>query len=406
MSPTLSLLSREDCEKILHRSVDSGQLLSYKIRKFHDDVAGFLGEHYQLTLKYNTKNTTNQSTYFIKALPLGNLNQLDYVQESGIFRKEVILYQNLLTELIKIGNFGPKCYFIKDSCIVLEDMKAKGFEMMPKEEYLDDLHCIAMLKTLAKYHSSTIIYERKRNIKLDEKFQEEIKETCFSFIEGQPRHKWCVCVTKCVNDLIKLLPIENCDAICAKFEKFVFEKMPQMLAPSKQFTNVLTHDDLWCNNLLFNDKPECVFVDFQLARYTPPALDFLISLFLNLQYSHVEENLSKFVDIYYSFLVEALKKNNLDERELSRREFDETLGFYKLAALTETAMYATHIYVSEKLSNEIVADFHSYNEFSFINRSKFAVKEFQDNSQYRDRLCGILKPLVEELNGAPPCRDL
>ncbi|EFA02038.1 uncharacterized protein LOC663958 [Tribolium castaneum] len=396
MSPTLSLLTREDCEKILHRSVDSpGQLLTHKIRKFNDNVAGFLGEHYQLTIKHTAKNNTTQSTYFVKALPLTNHNQLEYVQESGIFRKEVILYQNLLTELNKIGNFAPKCYFIKDSCIVLEDMKTKGFEMLQKEKYLDETHCIAMLKTLAKYHSSTIIYERKRNITLDQKFKEEIKEASFSFTEGQPRQKWCVCVTKCVNDLIKLLPIENCDTICAKFERFVFEKMPQMLAPSKQFVNVLTHDDLWCNNLLFNDKPECVFVDFQLVRYTPPALDFLISLFLNLPYTYAMDNFTKIVDIYYKFLVEELKKHNLDERELSRQEFDQTLDFYKLAALTETAMYASHIYISEKLSNEIVADFHAYNEFSFINRSKYAVKEFQENSHYRERVSSILKPLVE-----------
>lgn len=393
-----SLLTREDCEKILHRSVDSPtQLLTYKIKKYHDDVAGFLGDHFLLTIKYTTNNTTTQKTYFMKALPQDNLNQLHYVQESGVFKKEVILYQNLLSELLKIGNFGPKCFFTKDNCIVLEDMRSRGFAMLPKEHYLDDLHCIAMLKTLAKYHSATIIYERKRNIRLDQKFKEEIKEACFSFIEGQPRQKWCVCVTKCINELIKLE--ENCDyeAICDKFTKFVFGKMPEMLAPSKIYTNVLTHDDLWCNNLLFNETPSCVFVDYQMARYTPPALDFLISLYLNLNCSYAENNLKKFVDIYYLYLLEELNKHNLEASELPRSQFEESLDFYKMAALTETAMYATHIYISEKLSNEIVADFHNYNEFSFINRSKFAVKEFKENSHYRKRLCGILKLLVNEI---------
>ena len=395
-----TLMSKEDCEKILRRSLDSpAHLLSFKITKFDDNVAGFLGDHLTLTIRFATNNTKSQTTYFLKTLPQFNNNQLDYVLEAGIFKKEVVLYQNLLSELLKIGHFGPRCFFVKDNVIVLENMNAKGFKMNPKVLYMTEDHCVAMLKTVAKYHASTLIYEHKRGLRLDEKFKYEIRETCFSFVEGQPRYKWLVSATKCATDLIRLMSLKkhDVDAVCESFHRFIFEEMEQIISPSRRFRNVLSHDDLWCNNLLFNDHNECVLVDFQLVRYTPPCMDFLTSLYLNLDCNYVENNIGAFADVYYSCLVEELKKHGLNSSELPKEEFLESLNWYRLPALVETVMYGTHIFISEALSNQIVADVAMYNEFSFINRSKFAVKEFRDNPQYRDRISAILTLLVETL---------
>jgi thiamine kinase-like enzyme len=198
--------------------------------------------------------------------------------------------------------------------------------------------------------------------------------------------------------VIKLLVQDpNRDEICDKLRRFVFEDMPVLIKPSERFRNVLTHDDLWCNNMLFNDRAECVFVDFQMSRYTPPAVDFLLALYVNLEPSYVETNLGRYVDFYYSSLEQELEKNNLDNSELPKTEFLKTLQHYKLMALTEVVMYGTHVYISEDLANQIVSDFNNYNEFSFINRSKFAIKEIRDNPQYRDRLTGVVAVLVKTL---------
>lgn len=401
MSQHVKIISSEDCKSILSRALNSPfHFVDYNIKKFSDDILGFLGEHFLLTVTFTRNKETIdshlQKTFFVKTLPIEDLQQVSYLEESGIFKKEVLLYKNLLPELLKISSFGPKCFLIKDSCLVLEDLQASGFRSLPTIKYLNGNNVTNMIINLANYHATTIIYEEENNIRLDKHFLNEIRETCFNFTKGQPRYNWCVTSTKCVCDLLELSGLCTDPKVLSRFEDFVFGEMPLLIQPSKKFRNVLSHDDLWVNNMLFKED-KCVFVDFQLARYTPPAFDFLTTLFLNLQEEDITENFSNLSDFYFKVFMQKLETHNLNENVFRKKDFENSLVTYRLAALTEAALFATIIYISNNLSAQIFENLESYNEFIFLNRSKFCCEEFKNNGNFRERVTNILRPLIKTL---------
>lgn len=405
-----SLLNKKDCENILNIYCKENQLkspqtpnirlLNYKITNYSDTIIGFLGSYYRLNLTFTINSgLVTEETFFIKCLPQTHQNKIDYVTGMGVFQKESLLYKNLLPQLLRIFAFGPRCYLIKPECIILEDLSSKKFKMATKCDYLNPEYCASALKSLAKFHATTLIFEEQKGFRLDEKYEEEIKEVCFSFSEDNPRKKWCDTVTQCVIDCIMLLPetlCKNPEDISRKLHDFVFNKVPDLMKPSKKYRNVLTHNDLWINNMLFDDDLNCVLVDFQLARYAPPAFDLLLTLYLNLERHYLEENFEKLVEYYFETLISELGKYKL-ENLISSLEFGESLQYFKLLALTEACMYGTTTFLSQEFSEELQSDFEQFQEFTLLNRSKYVVPEFRENWHFRNRFYTILLPLVEML---------
>lgn len=61
----------------------------------------------------------------------------------------------------------------------------------------------------------------------------------------------------------------------------------EMVNPSTKYCNVFCHRDIWGGNVFFSKSEPyekgAVFVDFQLCRYSPAAIDILMTLFLNMR---------------------------------------------------------------------------------------------------------------------------
>lgn len=403
MSLKIKILTRSDCEKILQNSIsETAKLQNFTLAPFSDKTIGFLGNYYRLTLTFFVKDHDESKTYFIKHIsPENNDFQTNLIREMEVFEKEALLYKNLLTHLLKIYPFGPLCYLIQPNCIVLEDLGERGFKMLPKKDYLKPEECGSLIKNLARFHATSIIFEEQNHFKIDEKFKDEIRECCYSFNEGRFRQKWCTIVTQCIIDIIELLPESDCKNtgnVTEKFRNYVFGDLPKLIRPSQKFRNVVTHDDLWRNNMLFTDSLECVFVDFQMARYTPPALDFFVTLFMNVEVNYLEKNLSYFIDFYYDTMRKILAKFDLDIDDLLPRNiFNQSLDVYKLPAFVEAVMYGTNTFISQQLADQILANDENLHTFMFTSRSKFIVKEYSENESFGNKFRSLLVPLIKIL---------
>ncbi|XP_044748248.1 uncharacterized protein LOC123309280 [Coccinella septempunctata] len=401
-------ITEKDCNRILeqHCGGSNFQIVKYEIDKASSRVMGYMGDHFRLKIHYqkNPDSRINTEVFFMKTEPLLNITQAKYVEEMGLFKKESLLYENLLSKLTAIAgsHFCPKCYLVKKNCIVLEDLSRKNFKM--KESYLNLEECESLVKCLAKFHSATIIYEEfnsrdGKNFRIDQIHKEEVREVAFSFVDGQPRCLWLSNNTKCVSDCIKFkLKLRDADSIIAKLRKVAFIDMKSFIGASDRFRNVLTHCDLWGNNFMMNDVLECKLIDFQLARYNPPAYDLMLALFLNTSNNLLQEHLGSLLDLYYSTFENMLLQYQLSAKEIFPKSlFFESVQYYKLPTLFEATFFTTNTLISPETSSYLLEDANRYHEFAFTNRSKYILEEYEKNESFRRGFLEVLMPLIELL---------
>lgn len=407
----MNTVTTEDCKAVLKNYFPNkyAKLINFKLCRLSDKTLGFLGEHVRLNITYkdNEGKEEKQLNLFVKCLPENNKNLREYVDEMKVFTKETLIYRDVLPNLLQVSKkkFAPKCYLAKSGeFLVLENLNEASFATQNGTFSLKQ--CMSVLKTLAAFHSSSIIYEEKQSrngtiFRFSEQTKSALQESTFSFTNGHVRQRWMENTTKALADCVQLYPqYKNNRQIVEKLWQFVRKDLQNLLKPSAMFRNVITHDDLWSNNIMFKKTTkgeiESILVDFQLARYTPPALDVLLFLYLNVESQLLEENKERFLDLYYKIFANNLSDHGLDPDAItSKSAFLDSLEVYNLPALYEAAMYGTNVYLSQELSKVIVSNQQVLEEFAFNNRSKYVIKEFEENASFKNRFSGVFIPLLE-----------
>lgn len=409
MNLNLSLeITEKDCYRILEQHIgeENFRVINYRIVKASTNVMGFMGDHFRLKIIYQKDPSSKCDTevFFLKTEPLFNITQAKYVEELGLFKKESMLYQNILNKLTAIAgtHFCPRCYLVKKNFMVFEDLAQRNFKM--KEPYLHLEDCESLIECLAIFHSSTIIYEELNSkegklFRINQIYEEELEEKSFSFLEGQPRNKVLQNNTKCISDFMKFkLKLEDADEIIANLHHVVSNDLKKYISASDKFRNAVTNCDLWANNFLINDEGVCKLVDFQLARYIPPAYELMLTLFLNTERSVLRKHLENFLDSYYNKFEYMLQRYGLSAKEIFPKSlFLESVQYYKLPAILEATYFTTNTAISSETSNYLLENAERYHEFAFTNRGKYIMEEYDKNPTFKKQFLQLLMPLVEIL---------
>lgn len=162
--------------------------------------------------------------------------------------------------------------------------------------------------------------------------------------------------------------------------------------------NVISHGDLWGNNLMFSNSvpPKCLLIDFQLIRYSPLAHDVAQLLYLCTDRDFRvtwEETMLKH---YYSVLCDTLNSTKTISVEIPAwSELIEGIEEQRLAAIITAAIYFQTVLLDEKLGAEILGNPNSYHEFEFKNRNETVLKLMEIDPIYNKRLTEIVTELVE-----------
>ncbi|KAL3267133.1 hypothetical protein HHI36_011273 [Cryptolaemus montrouzieri] len=400
------ILTEKDFNKILEQYFEKpSKIIDCQLYKAHSETIGYLGDHFRLKITYhNQKNCLQEETFFVKTKPIFNTSQAEYVQEIGVFKKECLICENILPMLTAIAgiNFSPKCYLVNENCLVFDDLMARKFTM--RGPVLNFEECKSVVICLAKFHCTSVIYEELNSIngrkyRLIDEFEEAFQETCFSFQEGHPRNNWLKNNITCVIDLVQYLNYKNWNEIIDKLNKLVYTEMETFIKPSKKFRNVLTHCDLWCSNFMINEKMECVLVDFQMARYCPPAYDLLLTLFLNTTKEILQKYFEELLNLYYCTFKDMLTSYKLiPEKVFPREFFFESVEYMKLPTTLEAMFFSTNTLFSPETFAGIKANENNYREFYHTNRSKYVLREFKENQSFRKGIMNVLVPLIDLLN--------
>ncbi|XP_066256812.1 uncharacterized protein [Euwallacea similis] len=399
-----SLLSDEECTLILKRSLkhDHCKLVEKELSKFANRILGFMGDHLVLNLKYTVRNdpAIYTGSFFVKCLPQTNQEQKEFVDNTGMLRKEVKLYKKLMKPLqaLVTMQFCAELYFSRENIMVFENLESRGFAILPKT-FFDKWKIMVGLRTMAQMHGASLILEDAKKSDdndyfLDTECKEELSDYKFDYTEGHERNNWVKAAVGCVGELCVYFTGDF--LYKQKVRHYLESVMPKVIESFRDTKKVLCHNDLWANNLMFNENDECIFVDFQLAKYGPPAFDFWVFLYFNAHHQLLQDNLNEFLEHYFDSLKSELETASLEiSLIISKQDFLDTVKFYQKPALFQVNFCGTYIYASDEFIKKMINDLELYDDFNFGNRSRYILEEITRSKECEERFKNTILPLCD-----------
>lgn len=417
-----NIVSIDECKEIIRKSLqlEDPNILEYKLQKIPGHI-GFLGEYLELEIVVEDNGRHTSGHYFLKALPIVDRNQRKMMEELGFFQKESKVYAEIFSALghnQERFKWRPDCYLARGDLIVLEDLKKRyGFRMVHYKSPLDESHLHLVLEAIAQMHAVSLNYEF--NIvgggrRLDEMYGDILFETTVTH-----DNKWFMAGLSCIKAMAlnatkygkspetKLLMQQELD--------MKLNRIFDIVKPTSDFQNVLVHRDIWHNNLMFRYEKKsaseesqndatvkaCVLLDFQICRYLPPVIDFLLTIYLTTRRSHREQHFEHYFGFYYDKLQEKLKHFSLNpEQVLPLEQLRRSLSHYKIIAHVFSCIYLALINLPENVLDDLHRDDPDlYHRICNVNRDEFALKYLTEDAFYRATMLECVEELLEYFFG-------
>ncbi|XP_063233297.1 uncharacterized protein LOC134537031 [Bacillus rossius redtenbacheri] len=253
-------------------------------------------------------------------------------------RKEVAFYRRLAPELRRLRpdlDLFPACLgartgdgdLVDESAVILlEDLKARGFQTRQRLRGLDLAHAELALTGLGRLHALCVAVKRLRPAV----FQDIVTHVAAPFHLG-PRGE---------DDV--LLGVDRAVSVlgdipaCAPHTARVRESLRRVLrdiappAPREPFSAIV-HNDFWTNNMMFrpgaHGRPEEVkIVDFQITLHDSPLKDVLLFLHTSLEVGLRENSQDHLLGVYHHAFTDTLASVGVDAADFSlqalRQELD------------------------------------------------------------------------------------
>ncbi|XP_029049567.2 uncharacterized protein LOC114879128 [Osmia bicornis bicornis] len=384
-------LTVQEVQDLIKKAVsDNAEIKKFSFKSYSDGKLGFLGSYQQLSVDIKTVNGNEILYFFVKMVPYEVPSQAEYVLDKRVFLKEKIFYRDIVPQLYhgyKGKPWSPTCYIVKENLLVFEDLSVKGYTL--RDKLFDKELIVSGLTALARLHACSLLAEARLGMSLKKMHPSAFVENAFSRT-GKTR-TWFDVGVKAIVAVAEHLGLDG--SMIPKACEKVFPAME--MSPTKK--NVVSHGDLWGNNLMFsNSEPlQCVLIDFQLLRYAPLAHDVTQFLYLCTERnfrSTWEETMLKY---YYSVLCETLKSSKTTMEIPSWSELIQGVEEQRLGASITANLYFQTVLMDKHLSAEILDDPDSYHEFEFKTRSEIILKTMKIDPVYNRRIADAVKELVE-----------
>lgn len=286
-----------------------------------------------------------------------------FILEAGFDVREIHFYTTLLPALTAFCTGGrdqqswpvPSCYYAKyrqgsDSVLVLENMKASGFQVSDFHRGLSLNEATAAAQSIARIHASVLAYRLRLGVDLEQAFP-------FLFRPEAAAESYQQLLERGLPQLASFLHTSAADqpelhAVLAKLHKMrprARETIANLLRPASPIAT-LTHTDFWCNNLLFrlatpagaaaaaaaaaadpgaasgpSSVVECSILDWQMATYSRPTNDLALLLVTSVSGDIRRKRTGCILDAYWKSFCQTADGLGLDvEGQLSygRRELE------------------------------------------------------------------------------------
>ncbi|XP_022224506.2 uncharacterized protein LOC111075495 [Drosophila obscura] len=415
MATALELSSSEIrglCQRFLHQDDCSSHtgfdIVSYQLKPTSEAPAGYLGSHFYLQVTVQLHDGEElKLRFFAKAAPEGNASRMQYLEDFGVFQKEIAMYKSVLPEVeAACAQVAPKCYYADKNLLVFENLVDQGYRMGTGRDGLlsyEQLHCC--LKTLAAMHAGAIIQEQRSGKRLTQSQPLAVVENAYPS-NKEPDHlrmvnfnNGCSVFKKLIKEMPKYQ--SKIDYILENFTdrmSYIFEA----IKTSDKYQNTLSHGDLWANNIMFQygkygETPlHCRLVDFQLARYAPPALDVITVLTIpttsQFRAAHLDELLAE----YYRFMSEFLKRAGLDiARFIPEDSFYQSVKEFRSVGLIESCLFCHLVLLPPSSTLKLTGSADGFNDFFSHRRIEICKEAFDTDELYRTRMTDMIEDFVD-----------
>lgn len=242
-----------------------------------------------------------------------------------------------------------------------------------------------ILKGLAAMHASSLLYELDTHDNIESIYYESLKEITVS-----PEIPWFTTGLKAILEISK----HHSKYRTEVSQKFIADELPIhlsniyfMVNASPKYRNVLCHRDTWGGNIFINPadaEKSAIFVDFQTCRYSPPAIDVIFTLFMNLTKDERLAKQSEYLEYYYEQL-----KNYMEDKDevlFTKKEFAESIEEFQLFGLVYRALAVSIL----KVPKEMVDDYYKNEE-----RSVKLLEYIQENEEFRLLMEECIEDIIE-----------
>ncbi|KAJ9585241.1 hypothetical protein L9F63_002941 [Diploptera punctata] len=272
------------------------------------------------------------------------------VKDSSMFDREKHMYSVVLpkmSELLEAAipgceQIAPRHVFSNTGVLVLEDLSASGFGLKDRLVGLDLHHTLLVLRTLARFHSVSLVIHQQ-----DPECFELYKHQIFTEpAMEQSLGPFCTDMTRLLAD-----EIVNWPGFGELYSKKIREMSGRMIQLAEEAArrrddrfNVLTHDDLWINNMMFRSPDSVRFIDFQMPHFASIGND--LQLFINsstipeVRRNHIDTLLKE----YYKTFCDTLKALDYKGKILTFEDLQEEFRKSAPYSLIITMVFLPTIY--------------------------------------------------------------
>ncbi|XP_044758338.1 uncharacterized protein LOC123316360 [Coccinella septempunctata] len=248
------------------------------------------------------------------------------------FRREIFMYNTVFKSIesyfakakptVKVLEYVPSLFW---SCgepgkeaLVFNNLKADGFTSWKKGEPLDFEHTVQVVRNIAKWHGEVMAY-RDQNPDQFQSWIPKLQNIRYELLVqlGLMKH-----AHKNFRKVVQMLEEGGESELAEKF-KSLQNNLDQyaQVADDEKDRLVITHADLWINNILFKFQEntstaiENKYFDFQVANVNTPVED--LTFFI---YGHCDDIVLDKIDLvmhdYYNTLSQTVKKLGSDPENI------------------------------------------------------------------------------------------
>lgn len=360
------------------------RVCNFKIEPFSKETLGFAGVYDLLTIEVSINDDLVTLSFFVKTMsPYANAYQ------RTIFTEELKFFREVIPRLLDCyeGQFWTaKCFMIKGNVLVMEDLRAKGYKITNR---LSDGQLKSAIVSIARFHAASMLLEDKLQRSLDQICPGYFEEKLFLKDNGT---NWQFLLAGI--EVVETVAENNLKLLVGQHISSAYDWLQREIKPKRDEKNVLCHCDLWCNNLMFNDKDDCLLVDFQQAVYTSHIVDLVQFVHLNIDRLTKRRLEMELLQIYHCELNEQLKRHEYTGEMLTLRQLTNDFEKKRIIGLITAVQTLPLALLNSQMSLQFTKDDEHFKRYMFESRKDFVLNAMQEDKNYRMRIEEVVEDLI------------